>query len=204
MKLALCHVQPRAPADLAPGALEMGWRRLVGAHLLGGDQQIELNPQPLESRRQQIVVDVRQHPQQRPGAAQRGERRPGVGEWRPARQAVGQEVPRGEGRCETEIHRHPARGLREDLAVGAVAPGLDRRLVAGVELEEPVLRGQLGTRRGGRPEGVVDSPAPVDQRAVTVEGQVVVAHPAALLMPRGISHNLSTPLVRARRTHTEG
>ena len=57
MEETLRYVQPWSLADLPPGRDEMSRRRFVRAHLLGGDQKIEVDGEMLQRRRQQLVID---------------------------------------------------------------------------------------------------------------------------------------------------
>src|SRR5919106_4619300 len=91
VEIALGHVQPRRRRDPLARGQEMSRRRLVGADLLGGDDEVEVDGQVAARAGQQIVVDVRENREPVAGGPQPAERIIGVGERRPRRQALRQE-----------------------------------------------------------------------------------------------------------------
>src|SRR5918995_1470066 len=112
-------VRRRGP--LARGQ-EMSRRRLVGADLLGGDDEVEVDGQVAARAGQQIVVDVRENREPVAGGPQPAERIIGVGERRPRRQALRQE--RLAPGCELPAQPlgDAAGGDGEDVAVAPIAP----------------------------------------------------------------------------------
>lgn len=169
---ALGHVEdlPRRDAVFRQqrrGAREMGRRRLVAAHVVGGDDGMERLPQTPGTVGEGRAVDVRQHHQHRPLPKGR-QRRHGIREGRPVgdRRGEGAGVF-GRGR-DSEITGDGREGAAQHVGIG------ERRtqrfqavFVAGEGGEQRVVL----RRQPARAQGPENAALPVDERAVAVEGE---------------------------------
>jgi succinyl-CoA synthetase beta subunit len=142
---------------------------LIGAHLLGGDDEVEVEGQVAPRLAEQLVVDVGDEPrlellgelrQLRVGLLERG----------PALDGVGQEA--GARRLErpADVLGDPDGHAAQDLGVELVGAAFDLALVL-VEAGDDLLRilDREAVARGLLLKGVEDSLFPIDQGAVDVE-----------------------------------
>ena len=146
---------------------------LVRAHVLGGDDEVEVDAEARRAAGERGPVDVREDDQAIPGV-QPMEGVGGVREGRP--------LPhRGaEGRGLVVAHRSTQRRpdtthrLGQDVGVaGGRVLLLHVRLVGGEGGDEVVRLDRQTVRLGPRSQGRRDAGLPVDQRAVAVEAQGV-------------------------------
>jgi acetyl-CoA C-acetyltransferase len=144
-------------------------RRLVGAELLCGDHEIELDGDVFPRLREQIVIDVREDAEAVAGVAEALEGRIRVGEGEPGGKARREEPGAFVGERPAEHPRDACRGLLKHVAVDPVALVLDERLDHAVGAKD---RGGVqpdAVLRRGTEKGLRDPASPVDQGSVTVE-----------------------------------
>ena len=153
---------------------EVRGRRLVRAHLLRGDDQVEVDGEVAARRGEQIVVDVREDAEAVAGGAQALERGVRVGERLPRRERVGEERAALVGERPAEGVGDAGGGLGEDVAIEAVALALDHRLDLRVRAQHLVAAELDAVLARGAQERVGDAALPVDERSVAVEGDDVV------------------------------
>ena len=91
-KLLSAACSQRRRSDQLARGLEVRMSRLVGPHLLRGDDDVEIDGEMLARRGEQVVVDVRQDAEPAAGGDEAFERWVGVGERLPRRKAVGEEA----------------------------------------------------------------------------------------------------------------
>jgi hypothetical protein len=155
-------------ADPALALLEVGGVGLVGADLLGGDDEVEVGLEVPARLAQQLVVDVR-HEADLELLAEPLELRVGLLERRPARHRLGEEPGARGLQRPAELARDLHRRAAQDLGVQLVGAGLD--LLLGLhEQGDELLAGEgVAVLVGLLGEGVVDPGLPVDQGSVDVE-----------------------------------
>jgi hypothetical protein len=141
--------------------------RLVGADLLRGDDEVEVDREVAAGLFEEVVVDVGEDAQSVAGGLEAFERLVRIGERLPVLERVGEEVLL---QGEPELARDAAGGFVQHVPIEVVCR-LDPRLFVRVGAEE---RFAVETR-GLLPEGVGDAGLPVDERSIAVEGDDVVA-----------------------------
>ncbi len=146
--------------------------RLVGADVLGGDDEVELDAEPLVARGERRPVDVGEDDQLE-ALLQPGKSLGRVGEGGPRSDRAPERCPLGVGRLRRRgarrCGRASSRGRRGSSAVGCSrSTSVSKRPNVGEQLGARSLR-----RRGTRPSAELggDPGLPVDQRAVAVEAE---------------------------------
>ncbi len=158
-------------ADPALGLLEVRGVRLVGAHLLGGHDEVEVGLEVPPRLAEQLVVDVRdQADLELLGEAV--ELRVGLLERRPALDRVGQEAGARGLERPAELLGDLDGGAAQDLGVELVGPALDVLLGLEEQRDQLVARERVPVLLGFLGERVVGARLPVDQGAVDVERDV--------------------------------
>src|SRR5688500_3580249 len=159
-------------ADAALGLLEVGVVGLVAAHLLRGDDEVELGAQVAPRDPEQLVVDVGDDADV-VALSETVHRRVRFAKRGPALDAVGQELrPRGL-QLPADLGCDLDRGPAQDLGVELVRARHDLRLDLEKALDQGALVDRepvLGRMRG---EGIADPLLPVDQGAVAVSGHPI-------------------------------
>jgi len=142
---------------------------LVGAHLLGGDDEVEVVRDVAPRLAQELVVDVRDEArlQVLDGLVELGV---GLAKRRPALDAVGQEARAGGLQRPVQALGDLDRRASQHLGVQLVGPALDLALDL-VEVRDELLPvDREAVARGLLLERVEDPGLPVDEGAVDIEG----------------------------------
>ena len=169
---ALGDVQDALPgqAEALDRELEVAVGGLVGARLLGGDDDVELDAEPPPRGLEEVVVAVR-HDREPEAGAERRERGRGVLERGPIAHRGGEGSGLTGLGLEAEVGADPLERPGEDVGVAPVLARLELGLVASVELKQ-LLVGDIGAVvREDRPERGEEAALPVDQGPVAVEGE---------------------------------
>src|SRR3954451_3004547 len=168
--VALGHVHPALLGPDAPLALvEVRRVGLVGADLLRGDHEVEVDRHVAPRLAEELVVDVGDQPDL-DLLLELLQRRVGLLERRPALDRVGQEARPGGLELPADVLGDAHRGAAQDLGVELVGARHDLALDGEEALDDVVAVDLDAVARRLSGEGVVGAALPVDQRAVDVEG----------------------------------
>ena len=164
------HVHPALlAAHPALALLEVGGVGLVGADLLRGDDEVEVDLEVAARLAQQLVVDVGDQPDLEL-LLEALELRVGLLERRPALDGVGQEAGARGLERPAELLGDLHGGAAQDLGVELVGAALDLLLRLLEEVDELVARDRVAVLLGLLGERLVDPGVGVDQGSVDVEG----------------------------------
>lgn len=145
-------------------------RRFVSLGLLRGDDLIESNAQLGKCCREKIVIHVRKNSQAK-AALQLIESRYGVGPGFPAWQRVGQRVGFFVRGTKSELGAEPANDGFQNFAIGMEFALLTQLFEVAIKFQERGIINLLAVGRQDAVQGGKKARFPIDQRAVTIEGE---------------------------------